>query len=317
MITAIRSAAWTGRAVATAVLLLAQGSASAQMIGARSFARARMTQTTGSHFAAGGALGRHVPLARFHNDGLSVALRFGHFRPLPRPFFHRPNFFSRPIFFHNRPHFFFRNNVFPFGSGFALAAGPAILPFGGFGFGNLGFGLSSLDYGLPYGTVPYDYAAPAYPPLAPAYTQPSAVPEAATPYEGEYYLNGLGGQVAQETGLAQAIADIEVAFRAGDVSTLRKHIDADHGLAIRSPSGTTRTVTESAYLDLTARALKESPTVRYDLNSAEPESGGWRVTGTHATRDPDGRVHRFRVGFLMKKSGDRWVIMEASGARQE
>lgn len=113
--------------------------------------------------------------------------------------------------------------------------------------------------------------------------------------------------------LAQAVTDIETAFRTGDITPLARHIAPNDTLVLHQAGRTRRSLSAAAYLEMTKEALGVMKTVRYTLNRAEPGSGGAvLVYGTHVLRSEDGAEKTFNVGYVLKKRGQVWVITEVS-----
>jgi hypothetical protein len=113
--------------------------------------------------------------------------------------------------------------------------------------------------------------------------------------------------------LAQAVMDIETAFRTGNISLLERHIAPNDTLVLHQAGRTRRSLAAAAYLEMTKEALGIMKTARYTLNRAEPGSGGAAlVYGTHVLRSEDGLEKTFNVGYALKKRGQTWVIAEVS-----
>jgi hypothetical protein len=218
---------------------------------------------------------------------------FGHMSFGGHPRFHSSFFSSRPFrFHHDRTRFFF----------------------------GLSFGFPYYGYYPPVYYAPDYYYYPAYPPKVvynvypdyrPSYAPPSR--KAGRDDADEYYLNRRPSPLRQDTALAQAVNDIQTAFRTGDITPLEPHVIAADKLIVQSQGRTRRTLTGSEYLDMTREALKEMHTVRFMLDQVEPGSNGAQlVYGTHVLRGDDGKEKVFRVSFVLKKSADKWIITEVS-----
>ena len=133
----------------------------------------------------------------------------------------------------------------------------------------------------------------------------------------DYYLNRKTSPLQKEPGLAQAVKDIETAFRTANISLIEKHLDAGEKLTLMSQGRSRRQLEAPTYLEMTKDAFKSIKTVKYDLDKVEPASGGaWMVYGKHVLRADNGTEQTFNVGFVLKKvtdkEGDFWIITEVS-----
>ncbi|HZO86864.1 MAG TPA: hypothetical protein VFB38_00890 [Chthonomonadaceae bacterium] len=163
--------------------------------------------------------------------------------------------------------------------------------------------------------------APAPPSTEPRSEERKTPPPSTEPgpeEESDYYLYKPPRRSAvpsQEPGLKQAISEIETAFRNGDIVPLERHILPTKTLTVTARGRAPYSLTGRAYLDQTRAAFKEMGTVRYDLDQVEPAGeNAWSVSGTHVLRSKEGKTQQFRVGFVLKKQGDTWIITEASAA---
>jgi len=198
------------------------------------------------------------------------------------------------------------------------------------GFG--GFMQSTVPYGTSYGTGypnaynrAYDNADRASDAAAAAASAGQRTPprrlqsDQGEPKDSsdDYYLNRKPSPLRSEPGLAQAVADIETAFRTGNSALLEKHLDPAEKLTIQSLGHTRRPLDVAQYAEMTRDALRVMKTVRYDLNHVEPGSNGaWMVYGTHVVRGESGGDQTFNVGFVLNKKQDKgsekWIITEVS-----
>jgi hypothetical protein len=113
--------------------------------------------------------------------------------------------------------------------------------------------------------------------------------------------------------LAEAVKDIEFAFQTGDSARLEKHIVPTSMLTLQAKGRTRKPLAAAAYVEMTREAMADMKTIRYELNKIDPASNGaWMAYGTHVLRNEDGKEKTFSVAFVLKKSGDRYVITEVS-----
>jgi hypothetical protein len=158
----------------------------------------------------------------------------------------------------------------------------------------------------------------AEPQLQRRYAQPAAPASSrgSTFDDSSYYLHKRAKPktaVEKDPLLAEAVADIEYTFRSGEIARLEKHIVATDTLTIQAKGRTRKPLAASAYLQMTREALADMKTTRYELNKVEPASNGaWMVYGTHVLRNEDGKDKTFSVAFVLKKSGDKYVVTEVS-----
>jgi hypothetical protein len=131
--------------------------------------------------------------------------------------------------------------------------------------------------------------------------------------DNDYYLHRKPGAAQKDAGLTQAVADIEAAFRTGDMKRLERHIDRNGTMTIQSLGRTRQQIAATDYLQMTGDALKVMKTSRYNLDKVEPASNGnYLVFGKHVVRGEDGGEKTFNVGFVLEKKGDNWLIKEVS-----
>jgi hypothetical protein len=132
------------------------------------------------------------------------------------------------------------------------------------------------------------------------------------------YLNRKPSPLQKDPTLAQAVRDIETAFRNSDIRPLEKHLDANAKLTLMSMGRTRRQLDVSAYIDMTKDAFTNMKTTSYTLDKVEPASGGaWMAYGKHVLKADNGTAQTFNVGFVLKKvtaenSAERWIITEVS-----
>ncbi len=127
--------------------------------------------------------------------------------------------------------------------------------------------------------------------------------------DSAYYLHRKPGPTSADPALAEAVADIQAAFRSGNVAGIEKHVRPTDQLVLQSKGRNRTPILGSAYLQMTRDALQELNTAKYSLDKFEPGSGGaWIVTGTHSMRGEDGAEKSFKVGFVLKKrTGAYWI----------
>lgn len=131
--------------------------------------------------------------------------------------------------------------------------------------------------------------------------------------ENDYYLHRKPSPAAKNPALAEALKDIETAFRTGNAAPLEKHIDRAGKLTLQVKGTTRQEMSAEDYLAMTRDALKVMKTSRYELTKVEPASNGAvMVTGTHVLRTEDGQQKSFTVGFILKQRGESWLITEVS-----
>ena len=186
---------------------------------------------------------------------------------------------------------------------------------------NLGYAQRQTQSYNSYGTI-----APVYPQVrrpvdtrAQEYyddTRDTRRPPAASSEEPSYYLHQKPRPktlVEKDPTLSQAVADIERAFRNGDLRPLESHIVARENLALSSKGHSRKSITGETYLELTRDALANLKTTKFELPNAEPASNGAvMVYGTHVIRAEDGKSVAFSVSFVLKKRGEQWFITEVS-----
>jgi hypothetical protein len=170
----------------------------------------------------------------------------------------------------------------------------------------------SYPYPYPYAIPdPYYVDPPVYMAPAPAYV-PAPPRRDYRSGDDDYYLyRRPASSQPKDPGLTQAVADIEIGFRTGDIAQVEKHVLADEKLTVRSAGHAEQSMDGGAYLDRTRDAFKEMKTVRYELDRFSPAGeGAWKVEGTHVLRRDDGTERRYHVHFLLKRHGDMWMIAE-------
>lgn len=141
---------------------------------------------------------------------------------------------------------------------------------------------------------------------------PSVVPSKPAE-ENDYYLHRKPSPAAKNPALAEALKDIETAFRTGNLASLEKHIDRAGKLTLQVKGTTRQEMSAEDYLSMTRDALKVMKTSRYELTKVDPASNGAvMVTGTHVLRTEDGQQKSFTVGFILKQRGESWLITEVS-----
>ena len=119
--------------------------------------------------------------------------------------------------------------------------------------------------------------------------------------------------VEKDPSLSQAVANIERAFRSGDIRSLEPHVSLRENLALVTKGQSRKPLSGEAYLELTRDALKNLRTLKFELPNAEPASNGaMMVFGTHVIKAEDGKSISFSVSFVLRKRGDQWVITEVS-----
>ncbi len=131
----------------------------------------------------------------------------------------------------------------------------------------------------------------------------------------DYYLlrsNGANALLQRDPSLAQAVANIETAFRTGDVSLLEWHVSPNEMLSLSSAGRVRSRISGADYLQMTSEAMRTMKSVRYRLNRVEAAAGGRRVSGAHILRGEDGSERAFLVSFMLRKRGDAWMITEVS-----
>ena len=194
--------------------------------------------------------------------------------------------------------------------------------------GPLGFGYQQTytnnlggyyGYSVPAAPTTPQYSVREYaPPVDTGYSRvaerrPPAVTPTTNSGDDDYYLHRKPAAVTKNPGLADAIRDIETAFRTGNMTSLEKHIDRAGKIVLQVKGTTRQDMSASDYVSMTEDALKVMKTSRYELDRVEPASNGaMMVTGTHTLRTEDGQQKSFTVGFILKPSGDNWIITEVS-----
>lgn len=134
----------------------------------------------------------------------------------------------------------------------------------------------------------------------------------------DYYLNRKVSPLQKEPGLAQAVRDIETAFRNGDIRLIEKHVDRDGTLTLMSMGRSRRQLSVAEYVGMTKDAFGSIKTVSYTLDKVEPASGGAYIAyGKHVLKGDEGADRVFNVSFVLKKTTDangaeRWIITEVS-----
>lgn len=151
------------------------------------------------------------------------------------------------------------------------------------------------------------------------YTDPPRQPQrtAASSAKGDdddYYLNAkpkAKGATEKDPALSEALRDIASAFISGNISLLEKHVASSGTIVLQNKGRTRQTMTVVNYLEMTRDAVKTMKTVSYTLPNVEPASNGaTMVYGTHVLRTEDGATRTFNVGFVLKKTGDKYMITE-------
>lgn len=225
------------------------------------------------------------------------------------------------FFFSSRPFFSHRNR-----SSFYFSIG-----YGGFG----------AAYYSPYYCTPYYYQPiyyPLYYPITYPVSSPTVVyhvypddysrprndsdrqpaPSARSSRDDfdDYYLNRPPSPARRDPSLRAAIDDIERAFRSRDMAPLEKHVVTEETITVVTKGTTRRSIPPGDYLAMTHDALRDLRTESFVLDRVEPGSNGtWLVSGKHVVRDEGGDEKSYVVGFVLKKSGDTWMITEVSGDR--
>jgi hypothetical protein len=143
--------------------------------------------------------------------------------------------------------------------------------------------------------------------------EPSVVPSRGSSGENDYYLHRKPSALTKNPALADAIRNIETAFRTGNLASLERHIDRGGKLVLQVKGTTRQEMAADDYLAMTRDALKVMKTARYELTKIDPASNGaMMVSGTHVLRTEDGQQKSFTVGFILKPRGENWVITEVS-----
>jgi hypothetical protein len=131
----------------------------------------------------------------------------------------------------------------------------------------------------------------------------------------DYYLTRLMRKpeaLRRDPSLAEAVTEIETAFLRSDVSLLGRHVLASEPLGVQTGGRTRERLSSTAYLQATREAMEAMRTARYTLDRVEPATDGYLVSGTHVLRTEGGTEQSFAVGFLLRKSENRWIITEIS-----
>lgn len=199
--------------------------------------------------------------------------------------------------------------------------------YGSVNLGGFNLGYSQRQSGYSFGAVPPVYAQVPQPvdTRTQQYLDEIRVRDAqragtnrrpATDDDASYYLHQKPKpktMVEKDPSLSQAVANIERAFRTGDIKTLEPHVVRNENLILASKGQTRKPLSGDTYLELTRDALKNMKTLKFELASAEPASNGAvLVYGTHVLQAEDGKGLSFSVGFVLKKRGDQWFISEVS-----
>jgi hypothetical protein len=143
--------------------------------------------------------------------------------------------------------------------------------------------------------------------------QAPAKRKAATDDSDEYYLHRKPTPQQKDPSLAQAVTDIETAFRTGNMASLERHIDSKDTLTLQIKDTNRKPLAAADYILMTRDALKMMNTVEYKLNHVTPASNGaMMVYGTHVVRGDQGVEKVFNVGFILQKRGENWMITEVS-----
>jgi hypothetical protein len=131
----------------------------------------------------------------------------------------------------------------------------------------------------------------------------------------DYYLyrpNGAYALLERDPSLAQAVANIETAFRTGNISLLEWHVSSNEMLTLSSDGRVRSRISGADYLQMTREAMMTMKTVRYSLYHVEEAAGGRRVAGVHTLRGEDGSERSFQVSFTLRKRAGAWMITEVS-----
>ena len=183
---------------------------------------------------------------------------------------------------------------------------------GAFGGQQYGYGPGQQNYGNGGAYQDYGYRQ------EPTYQRASNPPQSrsANPDDSEYYLHKKAKPktaLEKDPLLAEAVADIEAAFRTANAARLEKHIVATDMLTLQAKGRTRKPLAAAVYLQMTKEAFTDMKTLKYDLSSVEPASNGaWLVYGTHVLRTEEGAQKTFNVAFVLKKRGEAYVITEVS-----
>ena len=131
----------------------------------------------------------------------------------------------------------------------------------------------------------------------------------------DYYLNQKPKPrtaLDKDPALSEAVSDIELAFRRNDIAKLEKHLDKTAQITLQAGGRSRQPLKAADYVQMTTEAFKSMKTMKYELTGVEPGSNGaWMVFGQHVIQTEDGDKI-FNVGFVLKKSGDRYVITEVT-----
>ena len=189
---------------------------------------------------------------------------------------------------------------------------------------------SSFFFGLSYGSYyPYYYDPFWYPGYAtypypvyrtvyvdePAYVERRYREPEYLRGDDDYYLHRKYSSTKPEPGISEVVADIEQAFVKGDCGLLERHIETKDSIRIYSRDRSNKTVKGSEYVGMTRDAMKDMKTVSYKLDHIqEAGRGTWSAAGIHVIKAENGDEKKFDVNFLLRKSGDRWIIVEAGAS---
>jgi hypothetical protein len=133
--------------------------------------------------------------------------------------------------------------------------------------------------------------------------------------DDDYYLHRRYSSIRPDIAVTDTIADIEKAFLNGDGALLERHVDTKESIRIYARDRSSKSLKASEYIDMTRDAFKDMKTVSYHLDRVQPAGNGvWSASGIHVLRAENGDEKRFEVNFVLRKAGDRWIIVEAGAS---
>ncbi|HSV75345.1 MAG TPA: hypothetical protein VLH79_16450 [Chthonomonadales bacterium] len=112
-----------------------------------------------------------------------------------------------------------------------------------------------------------------------------------------------------------AFADIEEAFRYGDIDMLARYADPSTRIAVFRKGEYEYSLHANDYLDMTRDAMREWDTLEFDLTRVRRRSDAVFVaSGRHDYRDREGRRRTVFVSFAVERLFGRWVLTQVGTA---
>jgi hypothetical protein len=117
--------------------------------------------------------------------------------------------------------------------------------------------------------------------------------------------------VTKDAVLDNAVADIDAAWKTGDIQMLAKHIRRDARVAVYLRGKYQYSLDAGDYLDMTRDAFRATRTVSFTLDKVQrKEKGVYTVSGRHTYMDQKDKNHTVLVNYVLEKGDDEYYITQ-------